>query len=185
MSKDYTKIYQSAGILLLITGIVFVPSAMVAAIPASVSLLVIGKVIKKYEVRFHDAFISAFWAAFTYLAVSMLMSILLYFRAVYLQDYKMSFYPSWLLNYYTPRHVFIYYKIMAVLHSVCILTTAFVLSRKLRSKLQHHIPFLYSVLWVMFVLLPCLLFGLYCLIVAMHYFWPEQMQSAITYVLIK
>ncbi|AWA31264.1 hypothetical protein HYN48_14825 [Flavobacterium magnum] len=185
MDRDYTTIHNGIATLLLVSGIVFVPSALLATIPATVGLWVIGKVLTKYEVRMHDAFIAAFWAAFTYLAVSMLMSIVLYFRAVHLQDYKLSFYPSWLLNYYTPRHVPIYYKIMLALHSVCILASAFVLSRKLKSRTRQRIPYLYSVLWVMAVLLPCLLFGLYCVVIAMNLFFPVQMQSIINYALIK
>jgi hypothetical protein len=177
---NYTIIF-----LLLVVGVMFVPSALIATIPASVSLFVAGKVFKRYEMHYHDAFITAFWAAFCYLAVSMLMSLLLYWRAVYMLDYKIGFYPSWLLNYYTPRHVPDYYKIMSVLHGVSILAAAFILSKKLASKLKQHIPYGYAVLWTMLILLPCLLFGIYGFLFVVRYLCPIQTRTAIEYVLIK
>ncbi len=185
MSQNQKTINYILIFLLLTAGMLLLPSALIATIPASISLLIAGMLFKRYQMRYHDAFIAAFWAAFCYLAVSMLMSLLLYLRAVHLQDYKMSFHPSWLLNYYTPRHVPDYYKIMAVLHLVSALAAAWVLSKKLKSRIHLPVPYGYSVLWTVLLLLPCLLFGIYSFMFVVRHLCPLQTQAAIEYVLIK
>ncbi|OYU80191.1 MAG: hypothetical protein CFE23_10770 [Flavobacterium sp. BFFFF1] len=185
MSKNYTNLYYGTVALVLAAGIVFVPAALFAAIPASIGLFLFGMVFKKYALRFHEAFIAAFWTAFGYLAISMLVALLLYFRAVYFQDYKMSFYPSWLLNYYTPRYFPQYYKIISVLHIVCILASAFILHLKLKPIVISRMLYGFSLAWTAAVILPCLLFGLYAYLYVLRHLCPDKLQSAIGYMLIK